>query len=130
MSTQPGRQPILRVACPACRGTDTCLYHPRSGRVSCRCGFRADYSGFIAEVERQTQMYFGEFPGLVDGSWFRSAVGLTENLLRKGVAPRLAADLVRAWNEIHATPPLASWQLENAIELAAKRELARRKAAR
>ena len=126
-SASPARDAIVRVACPACRGVDTALYHRRSGKVSCRCGFQTDYSGFTAEVGRLTRQYLEEFPGLVDGSDFRAAVALTDQLLKRRIEPKLAASLVRAWNEVYASPPLARWQLEQAIELAAKRELARRK---
>ena len=131
MTAQPARDAIVRVACPACRSVDTALYHRRSGRVSCRCGFKTDYSGFLEEVERQTRQYFENFPGLADGdeSAFRAAVALTDGLLKRRVEPKLAAALVRAWNEVAASPPLARWQLDQAIELAAKRELEQRKAA-
>ena len=120
----------MRVACPACRGADTALYHRRSGKVSCRCGFRSDYSGFHAEVERQTRQYLEDFPGLAEGSSFRAALALMDGLLRNGVAPKLAAGLVRAWGAVSASPLLAGWQLDEAIEMAAKRELARREAKR
>jgi len=128
MTEQLASDPIVRVACPACRGEDTALYHQRSGKVSCRCGFRTDYSGFLAEIERQTRQYLEDFPGLVDGSSFHSAVELTDELFKKRVEPKLAVGLVRAWGEVLASPPLARWQLDQAIEIAAKRELARRKA--
>ena len=130
MSSRPGRNPILRVACPACRSTDSALYHRRSGRVSCRCGFKSDYSGFLAEVDRQTRQYLEDFPGVSDRdeSDFRNAVAVMDGLLNGGVEANLAAGLVRAWNTVSASPPLACWQLDQAIEIAARRELARRAA--
>jgi hypothetical protein len=124
---QPQRDPFIRVACPRCRGVDSARYWQRLGRVYCGCGWSAGVEEFEAEVDRQTRVYFDEFPGLTDGSSFQAAKQLTARLLQHAVEPHLAEGLVRAWNAACARPPLAAWQLDQAIDLVATAELRRRR---
>ena len=119
------RQGTLRVSCPGCRGADTCAYSRHQGRVSCECGFEAGLREFEEALTLQTDKYFAEFPGLVDGSWFKAAVRLADDLLKIGNSSTVVERYVKAYGRAVA-PPLAEWQVNEALEIAAKRELARR----
>ena len=87
---------------------------PRQYRFVCvnidcpRCGEVVNYSPIVAEVDRMAGEYFAKFPGLADAEdgwgWVDR---LARQLLRRGIEPLLALQLVAAWNEVFAEPPVS-----------------------
>jgi bifunctional DNA primase/polymerase-like protein/primase-like protein len=69
------------------------------------------------------QTALGEVP---EGRRNDIAARLTGHLLRRYVEPRLAADLVSAWNQTHCRPPLPDNEFQRIVESIAGRELRRR----
>ena len=65
-----------------------------------------DYSAFVSHVETLTDEFFDEFPALANGKSDLKIERITEHLLTRGVEPFLALELVAAWNEVRAKPPM------------------------
>ena len=105
---------MIRVSCPFCDSLRSGRYDRQSREFVCTnsgCSRHAevvDYSGFVAEVDRQTDEFFNEFRALAKGKSDSEIRRIAEHLLTRGVEPFLALELVAAWNEVRAKPPMGS----------------------
>lgn len=68
--------------------------------------------------------------GVGEGARNQAIARLGGLLLRRFVDPVVALDLCRAWNEARCRPPLPDEEVVKTVTSIAKRELARREAAR
>lgn len=66
--------------------------------------------------------------GVAEGRRNDAVARLAGHLLRKGVDPYVALDLVRIWNAARCRPPLTEPEVINTVELIAARECRRREA--
>ena len=102
------------MCCPFCNVRSAGRLDKQSHRFVCvntgcpRCGEVVDYSPIVAEVDKMAGEYFAKFPGLADAEdgwgWVDR---LARQLLRRGIEPLLALQLVAAWNEVFAKPPVS-----------------------
>jgi len=67
-------------------------------------------------VDRQTDEFFSEFHALAHGKSDAEIKRIAEHLLTRGVEPYLALQLVAAWNEVFATPPMSRELLLEVVE--------------
>ena len=117
---------MVRTSCPTCNGAKTALYDRYdTGQLYCECGYAADEKTYAETVYRQTVEYFCAMPGLADGSWFRTAVRFGDELAKRRVRIQDVEKYLRVL-AVSAEPPIGEWQLSQALELIAKRELSRR----
>ncbi len=75
-----------------------------------------DYSEFVAEVDRQTGEYFEQLPHLAPGTSRLRVEEVAADLLRRGVEPYRTLELVAAWNEVRAKPPMARSELIRTVD--------------
>ena len=113
---------MIRVSCPFCDSLRSGRYDRQSREFVCTnsgCSRHAevvDYSHFVAEVDRQTDEFFSEFHALAHGKLDAEIKRIAEHLLTRGVEPFLALQLVAAWNEVFATPPMGRELLLEVVE--------------
>jgi len=65
------------------------------------------YGAFEAEMDRLTDEFFEEFPGLAHSDGWDEIESLAWQLLKTPMEPHRAYQLVLAWNEVFATPPMS-----------------------
>jgi hypothetical protein len=66
--------------------------------------------------------------GVAEGARDNSATRLAGHLLRHGIDPIVALELLQVWNEARCTPPLPPEDIERVVGSICKRELRRRQA--
>jgi hypothetical protein len=115
--------PVLaRVHCPFCDDLHSGYYNRETHQfvcssVSCRRrGEVVDYSEFVEELDRQTREFFERFPVYVEGTSTKRIREIALHLLACGVDPHLALQLVCAWNECVAAPPMAKRAVVEIVE--------------
>jgi hypothetical protein len=67
--------------------------------------------------------------GVTEGARNHSVARLTGHLLRRYVDPRVALELIRAWNAARCRPPLTDKEIQQIVNSVAGRELKRRQEA-
>lgn len=117
---------ICRLSCPFCGSLRSGHYNKKSCRFVCvnvacpRCGEVVDYEAFEAERDKLTAEFFDEFRALADGNSWDELERLAKHLLTKGVDPYLALELVAAWNEVRARPPMSRVLLIHVVDWVAE----------